>query len=342
MTLGLLKRLVPKANVNSVWRTLVNQPTPAADRFCPTCTQQMSQVNLGLVSNTLELDVCRTCQMLWFDAGELDEMGEDLKGTTQPHLRRHDAQTSEKDRPLPPEATKAIALMKVEAIARSSESAGPARDPNPLMWFAVIFGLPVEMGTHWVDRVPVFTWTVAGLITLTSLLGFINLESTIQTWGFITEAPMRKGGLTLLTSFLLHGGWFHLLGNLYFLIVFGDNIEVQQGPRRFLGLLLLSSLAGDLLHLIFLPGSPVPAIGASGGIAGVMLAYAMLFPRARLGVLIFVFPIRIPIWVYMSIWLAAQVGGSLMMSHESGIGYGAHLGGALVGLAAGYLWRKRG
>jgi len=145
-----------------------------------------------------------------------------------------------------------------------------------------------------------------------------------------------------LTSFLIHGGWLHLLSNLYFLIVFGDNIEVQQGPLRLIGLLLVSTLAGDLLHLLVLPGSAIPAIGASGGIAGVMLAYATLFPRAQLGILVFYFPRRIPIWLYLALWLMAQVFGTMMMSNESTVGYAAHLGGALVGLAAGYLWRKRG
>jgi len=210
------------------------------------------------------------------------------------------------------------------------------------MWFVSLFGLPVELGTHWVDRIPVFTWSIAALITVASLIGFIDLSTTAETWGFISEAPLRHSGLTLVTSFLIHGGWFHLLSNLYFLIVFGDNIEVQQGPRRLLGLLLVATLAGDLLHLIALPGSSIPAIGASGGISGVMLAYATLFPRARLGVLVFFFPLRIPIWTYIALWLMAQVYGTMMMSDDSMVGYAAHLGGALVGIAAGYLWRKRG
>ena len=104
--------------------------------------------------------------------------------------------------------------------------------------------------------------------------------------------------------------------------------------------MLVSTVVGDLLHLIVLPGSTIPAIGASGGIAGVMLAYAVLFPRARLGVLVFPFPVRIPIWVWMTLWLMMQVGGAMMMPNESMIGFGAHLGGALVGLVAGYLWRN--
>jgi len=302
----------------------------------------MQQVNLGLQSSTLELDVCRTCQLLWFDAGELNEMGDNLESSNELPLSDSTGPTNPPKSTLSPEAKQAIALIQVKAIAEVEERTRTGGDAHPLMWFVSIFGLPVELGTHWIDRVPVVTWTLAAIITLTSMIGFVDLAATVETWGFISEAPLRHGGLTLLTSFLLHGGWLHLLSNLYFLMVFGDNIEVQQGPLRLIGLLFVSTLVGDLLHLIALPASDIPAIGASGGIAGVMLAYAMLFPRAQLGILVFYFPRRIPIWLYIALWLIVQVLGTMTMSDESTIGYAAHLGGAVVGFVAGYLWRRRG
>lgn len=177
-----------------------------------------------------------------------------------------------------------------------------------------------------------------------SVAAFTHLDAVVGRWGFIPAEAFRWGGLTLLTSFFLHGGIWHLVGNLYFLLIFGDNVEDYIGRWRFGALILGSAIAGDLVHLLFDPGSDVPAIGASGGISGILLFYALRFPQARLGFLFrFSFDFRwiqIPAWGALAFWLGLQL--LLLWFQWKGVGQvaaTAHLGGALAGVGFWYWWR---
>ena len=146
--------------------------------------------------------------------------------------------------------------------------------------------------------------------------------------------------LTPVTSMFLHGSWAHLLGNALFLWVFGNNIEDSMGRLRFLAFYLLCGLAGAAGQVALEPGSPVPVVGASGAIAGVMGAYLVLYPRVRVHMLfIFVIIIRIfpiPAWIVLVYWLTLQVlplilqlGGT---GATSGVAFGGHVGGFVAGL----------
>jgi len=120
----------------------------------------------------------------------------------------------------------------------------------------------------------------------------------------------RHGGLTFLTSFLLHSGVFHLLGNVYFLLVFGNNVEDWLGKWRFLLLLLCATLIGDVVHVFGNADSTTPCIGASGGISGVVAFYALKFPRVRLGFLMRLYLwfrwISVPAYAMFFIWMPMQ------------------------------------
>jgi membrane associated rhomboid family serine protease len=155
----------------------------------------------------------------------------------------------------------------------------------------------------------------------------------------VPAEPFRMGGLTFATSLLLHAGLLHLFGNLYFLFVFGDNVEDTLGPLRFAILLVIASLAGDVAHILADPQSEVPLVGASGGISGVIAFYALRFPHARLG---FLFRIgfhyfrwvNLPAWSAFLLWCGLQVYGA----YEQILGFSivsalAHLSGAGVGVA---------
>src|SRR5205807_9788807 len=109
------------------------------------------------------------------------------------------------------------------------------------------------------------------------------------------------------TSFFLHGGLMHLAGNLYFLVVFGSNVEDYLGGWRFLGLVLLATIAGDALHVLAQPDSIVACIGASGGISGLIAFYALKFPRTRLDFLVRFGWVQIPAWGAFILWGAMQV-----------------------------------
>lgn len=158
------------------------------------------------------------------------------------------------------------------------------------------------------------------------------------------------GGLSrtsLLTSMFMHGGWMHLIGNMWFLWVFGNNIEDSMGHIRFLLFYLLTGVLASAAHILVAPDSIVPVVGASGAISGVMGGYIVLYPKVRVHTAIpFGFYIRvIPMsaWVVLALWFGLQLlGGWLSSSVGGGVAYGAHIGGFLAGVALIKLFERRG
>ncbi|MEM7320331.1 MAG: rhomboid family intramembrane serine protease [Pseudomonadota bacterium] len=153
---------------------------------------------------------------------------------------------------------------------------------------------------------------------------------------------------TLLTSMFLHGGWIHLAGNMLFLWIFGDNLEDEMGHVPFLIFYVACGASAGLLHVFSAPHSIVPAVGASGAIAGVMGGYLLLFPRARVDVLlvlvVFFRIFTIPSFIMLGVWLVMQFIGSLTSNpDEGGVAYWAHTGGFATGLILCVpLWLRRG
>jgi membrane associated rhomboid family serine protease len=144
--------------------------------------------------------------------------------------------------------------------------------------------------------------------------------------------------LTPLTSLFLHGGWTHLLGNMLYLWVFGNNIEDSMGSGRFLAFYLICGLAASAAHILVSPGSPVPTVGASGAISGIMGAYLILYPRIRVRMFIPpLFIVRMRAWLVLLWWILWQVVSGLpeltTMRPEvsSGVAFWAHIGGFLTG-----------
>jgi membrane associated rhomboid family serine protease len=151
-----------------------------------------------------------------------------------------------------------------------------------------------------------------------------------------------------LTSIFLHGGLAHLGGNMLFLFIFGDNIEDEMGHLPFALFYLLCGAAAGLAHYLSGPGSPIPTVGASGAIAGVMGAYLLLFPKAKVDILvILVIIIRIipiPAWILLILWFGMQLFGGIGTSpDQGGVAYWAHAGGFVIGLILTLpLWLRRG
>jgi membrane associated rhomboid family serine protease len=176
------------------------------------------------------------------------------------------------------------------------------------------------------------------------------LQKFIFRWGLIPArflSDPAKFWLTIFTAMFLHGGWFHILSNMWVLFIFGDNVEASLGRMRYLIFYLLSGTSAALLQSYILPASQVPMIGASGAIAGVLGAYLILFPRSRIASLVPIFIIftvvEIPAYLFLlfwfglqlfSGWLAIQGGGA------SGIAWWAHVGGFIFGLIMVFFFRK--
>jgi membrane associated rhomboid family serine protease len=153
--------------------------------------------------------------------------------------------------------------------------------------------------------------------------------------------------LTIFTSMFLHGGWAHLIGNMWYLWIFGDNVEDKMGHFRYLIFYLITGLLASLSHIISSTGSAIPSIGASGAISGVLGAYLLLFPRARILTLIFLgFFIRliyIPAGFVLGFWFLLQLlSGSLAGGQDAGgVAFWAHIGGFISGLLLVSLFLKR-
>lgn len=161
----------------------------------------------------------------------------------------------------------------------------------------------------------------------------------------VTEGGEWHG---IFTSMFLHAGFLHLAGNMLFLWIFGDNLEDQLGHLGFLLFYLASGMAAALAHIAADPGSAVPTVGASGAIGGVMGGYLLLFPRAKVDILlIFIVFFRvftIPAWIMLGLWFGMQIFSGLSTpTNGGGVAYWAHAGGFIAGIALTVpAWLKRG
>jgi membrane associated rhomboid family serine protease len=186
------------------------------------------------------------------------------------------------------------------------------------------------------------------ILTGTDLVGPVRValpDGSVET---IVEAPGPSPiWLTLVTSTFMHGGWAHLLGNMLFLYVFGDNVEAAFGSFVYLAFYLVTGVIASLAHVLFNPESIIPSLGASGAISGVLAAYLLLFPRNRIRVLVFFrfipFTYTVPAIVMIGLWALFQlINGvaSITPSEEtSGVAYMAHVGGFVAGLVLAFLLR---
>jgi len=152
---------------------------------------------------------------------------------------------------------------------------------------------------------------------------------------------------TVFTSMFVHGGWLHLIGNMLFLWIFGHNVEDELGHGRYLVLYLASGLAAALIQGLSDPGSHVPMIGASGAIAGVLGAYAVLSPRANIHVfvwiVIFFRVVNVPAWALLGLWFAIQLlSGVEQQRGAPGVAFWAHVGGFVVGMLLVTQLRRHG
>ena len=204
-------------------------------------------------------------------------------------------------------------------------------------------------------RFPLVNWLIiianAATFYYELRIGPAALNGFINSWGLVPVrfwAEPQIAWVTIFSAMFLHGGWFHILSNMWVLFIFGDNVEDRMGAGRYLIFYLLSGVAAGLMQTYLLSGSPVPMVGASGAIAGVLGAYLVLFPRARILSLVpilFIFTlIEIPAVVFLLFWFASQLfSGFLALggASGSGIAWWAHIGGFVFGLLGVFIFARR-
>jgi membrane associated rhomboid family serine protease len=196
---------------------------------------------------------------------------------------------------------------------------------------------------------PVVTLALIGLNVLVFLAELAGGDQFITNWAFIPARFSEQPGanaLTVFSAMFMHGGWLHLFGNMLFLWIFGDNVEDRFGHLKFLVFYLLAGIAATFSQYAISPASGVPNVGASGAIAGVLGAYILMFPQARVNVLLGRQIVAMPAFAVLGMWIVLQLVsgvGTIGYTDESadvgGIAYMAHIGGFVAGLLMAFLFR---
>ncbi len=210
--------------------------------------------------------------------------------------------------------------------------------------------LPVFTTAFIVACVMVFLWQIGGSPA--------HQQNVIYALGVIPSVLLGNAHLdpqlvwvpayaTVVTSMFLHGGWMHLIGNMLYLWVFGNNVEDATGHLRFIVFYIVCGVAAVFAQALPNPESTIPMVGASGAISGVLGAYLLLHPRARVLVAIplgfYFHTLRLPAAIVLGLWFVLQLVNSLLADQgQGGVAFGAHIGGFIAGMALIPLFKKRG
>lgn len=299
-----LAQLATPAQVRELWLDAEgrNETTQAA---CPSCLRPMRLGYLAPTTHREELDVCRSCRLIWFDRGELQP---ELPSRLQ---RRVEAQA---------ELEKALATQWADEYGVGTV-------------VLAALGLPVEENAGLVERTPYITLGLLLLAIGLSVLGFTYPEAMLEFFAYRSDGNFQRMLFTGISSFFFHAGVGHLLGNMYFLWVFGDDVENELGHFAYFALIATATLAGNFFYGFTPNAGSIPAIGASGGISGLLAFYMIRYPRRRFRLMIFYQIFTVSAWIVVGLYVlkdiigaAAQLAGYGRVSHLS------HLGGAAVGI----------
>ncbi|MBX9862254.1 MAG: rhomboid family intramembrane serine protease [Hyphomicrobium sp.] len=188
---------------------------------------------------------------------------------------------------------------------------------------------------------PVVTFALIAINVAVFLIELQRGDAFVTKWAFIPARFSNDPGAdvsTLITAMFMHGGWMHLGGNMLYLWIFGDNVEDRFGSVRFLLFYLVAGLAATFAQFAVNPESAIPNVGASGAIAGVLGAYLLMFPKARVNVLLGRQVVAMPAFIVLGLWVALQLVsgvGSIAdtaQTEQGGVAYMAHVGGFIAGL----------
>lgn len=196
---------------------------------------------------------------------------------------------------------------------------------------------------------PFVTYVLVAINLVVFLLELNNGQAFINQWAFIParfSADPAGNAVTVFSAMFMHGGWLHLGGNMLYLWIFGDNVEDRFGHAKYLVFYLLAGIAATFAQYVFTPESNVPNVGASGAIAGVLGAYILMFPKARVNVLLGRAVVAMPAIVVLGFWIVLQlISGVGTIAYTDadadvgGVAYMAHIGGFAAGFLMAFLFR---
>ena len=304
-------------NISSSFKKSFHQPKLT----CPGCSYNMLEICHG----ELVMDICQECRGLWLDEGEADHLEYYIKR----RFRRNQYGTGQGSRD-----SEVKALYK-----RYHALGGKARDASKMeALFQILTSLPLERNLEPV-KTPVL---VFALILINTYIYWLSVNqdtaSFLKAWGYIpAEKPLFPYAIY---SNFLHGSFMHLLGNMYFLWVLGDNVEDLMGRGYFLMVYFASGIVGFIASGVIGPYH-VPHIGASCAVAGVMAAYLLLFPKAKFVLRFFIFIVfPVSCFLYLGFWFAMQM-LNLFIFKTPGISWAGHIGGFVTGFLLTSYYKRR-
>ena len=313
--------------VNTLVRDAIAHAAHPSIRTCPRCPRLMERADLVLSGLIVEVDACRHCDLVWFDAGELEQI---------PKRKRYDHEAVAQADRLVSEARRNLELRH----AKRSEADALLPVASPLAIVIAFLGFPVEADHPRLARRPVVTWATCAALVVAFALERAGLFTAADA-GFVPADWTRAGGLTLLSAFFFHVDWGHLLGNVWFLYTFGDDVEAQVGRRKFVALLLAGVVLGAIVHAAGDSDRTTPLVGASAGISAVLAFYGLQYPLRTLVAAYARIPVRIPAVGYLALWIMLQFAGAMLQREgRTAVSAFAHLGGVVAGTIAWAFWRK--
>ncbi len=307
-------------------------------------------------ADTVQIDACPVCNGAFFDRGELDVLAGDDRAIEDVL----DASTREGSRRCPRGHGRMLEHMLTgwidTPLDRCSQCGGlwldgqerrklahastqEGQESTAERWAKhgavlaaqLLVQLPVEVeNPH--RKTP---WTIYALLVALLVVFFAEIYGVVDVFvaGVVADRLAGEHDLhTLVTHLFVHASWMHLLGNGYFLYVFGDNVEYLFKPSRFLTFFLFAGVAGALVHVGLTSSLGLPLVGASGAIAGVMAAYLLIFPHNKLFVPVLFVPVKLPVWAFLFVWVVFQA-VMAFAAREREVAWLDHVGGFAFGLA---------
>ncbi|HEY8278145.1 MAG TPA: rhomboid family intramembrane serine protease [Bdellovibrionota bacterium] len=312
--------------VQEFWRHTLEE-NRMSEMACPSCLRKMWVGQSGDDQKKFELDICPPCSLIWFDRGEHDALDLRSKGPDAPKSAVQKAKARH-------QSLDEAALASERARPSSGITVGSIGDYGWGTFALTLIGLPVEEDGGPLERYPLAMMMVFVLTVALSIIAFANIDTYVQSYGFHTGLGFPRVLINGIGSFFIHIGWLHLIGNMYFLVVFGDDVENELGHLGFLALLFGATLLGDAFYALTPNAAITPCIGASGGVSGLMAYYMVRFPyrRFRLMFLMQIFSVRASLIVGF-FFFKDLIGAVMQMKGIGHVSHLSHLGGAAVGVA---------
>ena len=292
-------------------------------KLCPRCNLAMKRFNYSYDSNVF-LDKCPNCKGIWTDGGEVQQVAGYLKD--DPRIK-----TIGKDL-----AEHRQNLEDLKSWGGFGKALGMPVSPFILFMPRIILPLSDENPR---ERFPILTISIITLC-IAIYIGQVKFIDDIHTffyfYGFV---PKYFFDIGLFSSMFLHGDTLHLIGNMFFLWIFGDNVEDRFSRLGYIVFYVSCGLTASLLHTVFNFNSPIPAVGASGAISGVMGAYLIFYPKAKINMLFIYRVVRVNASIYLAIWFIFQLMFALTTfgaNAGTGIAWFAHIGGFVFGALIAY------